>query len=306
MNFVGMQHLQVHVAGTPDNRDPVIAAQSLANLIQSRIPDKLTPLTVAVYLQGFGHDGHLYSEDGTWAPALRYFCAEDTLPDVLGFPDGSPGDFSNRAYRHPFLLNTTKAGPMRAWTNAFLAELAIRHSAGQIPHPNNFLWTFDTESWIATYGGANAVKMLHEVASRPNIWNTWPVPGSEGWQPPVTRPGWTSNWPISPAPAGKTLKQLYDAQRAIQGANNVTVWPPDIRDAFAGIVSTLRADDPRNQPFMKWYYDITFAAQDAVMFTAAYQPIKTAYPGSLCLNYDSARYDGAIDTTGWWVDPSLP
>ncbi|GJQ28873.1 MAG: hypothetical protein HBSAPP03_07570 [Phycisphaerae bacterium] len=323
--FVSMESVQVHSPW--EHPDPIVAARTLAQRIVNHIAwGQQTADTTAIFLHGWGHDGKHTDCSCTndtecdcccadvYTTPTRFFCEADRLVglDDIEFPDFEAPDRSDRAYRHPFLKNATKAGPLRAWTMDFMAELekirTLETDPLYLPHlPNGdnhaITWTFDTESHIAAYQGVNSLFMLHTLADDyPEIWNSWTVPGSPGWEPPNAWPSWNATnqaYDTMPSNApGMTLAELYAAARAVY-----TNWPADITDDQNGGID-LGEDPthPTNRKFLVWWYSIARRAEDAVMAVSGYDEIKAVWTASVCSNYDNARTDGETDTFGWFLD----
>lgn len=330
MNAVNVHEITVLNTHTPEGAAAAVVASIHANLAS---PAHISANTICVIMRGFGHDlpfSETTSGPNATEQSLRFFTESDRLSginDFTSFPAPRPndGDMSARAYRHPFLRNTTTGGPMRAWMEDYVAAFnryvdpndALYDST--IPNPNNpaihYRYYFDQEAWIATYGGPNAVFMLKTLAQSQAIWETWKVPGSPGWVAPAESELVNASTTAGFASAsGMTAKAMYDAVRDAQIAFNsdpqvadIAVWPASIT-ASGGIISinaTHRADIVQNQPYMQWWYHVTKAAESAVLETSGYEILRAAWPGVICGNYDAARYDGTVDATSWFQDADL-
>lgn len=324
--FVSMESVQVHAPG--QHPDPIVAARTIAQRIVNHIAwGQQTADTTAIFLHGWGHDGALSDCPCTsgsgcapcccsavWNQNTRFFCEADRLVglDDSEFPStNDPEDRTYRAYRHPFLKNATRVGPLRAWTQSFMAEMEKIRTLSTNPLylpalPNGddhtITWTFDTESPIAAYQGVNSLFMLRKLAEDyPEIWDTWVVPGSPGWETPNQWPAWnTTNQAYDTMPSnapGMTLAELYAAARAVY-----TNWPEDILDQDDGINVGLGPTNAQNRKFLIWWYSIARRAEDAVMTVSGYDEIKAVWTASVCSNYDNARTDGETDTYGWFID----
>jgi hypothetical protein len=303
--FVSMVGVQIHVP--TQFPDPVNAANHVASRILAGLANgTLHEDGISVLLAGFGHDW-FQSQPG-WSgtsflpPTSFWVHATDSLPGMTSFqfPDPPPINdplgqrLDARPWRHPFPINATQAAPLKEWMEDFVDRIeAIHASDPNLPDPALWRFYFDTEPFIYFVGERNGVYIPNFLASQANdtnsIWNTWPVPGSEGWQPPTT-------FPLPPGEPrhGKTLAELYAEARAKYG------WPTNPEVAFN---ASQRADHSSNRPHMIWWMSIWHRAADAVMKNCAYDVLEAAWPGVRYGNYDSARYDGKIDTTSWFDDP---
>ncbi|MDX2132226.1 MAG: hypothetical protein SFY69_09250 [Planctomycetota bacterium] len=325
-----MQTVDVHwrpYYPNPQNPTPESAAAALAQRVLADFTSNLiTPDNVCVIVRGFGHDTE--RSDPTWfateqnLPALGFWTpgtTQDPGPDVLRWPNGTPltpfnfpeaptnyppdpnspnypGDarFDARPWRHPFPVNATLGGPLRAWMVEFVDELdaqiaAIRVNNPAFPPVSDWRFYFDVEAFILTTGSRNGVFMPWFLASQagdPNsIWNTWKVPGSPGWVPPQSFPG----------SDGMTLAEMWNAAAAAYG------WIVDPDDAFN---FNRRADHPDNRPYMIWWMSIWRNVHQAVMDNAAYSVLRAKFGSSIRVgNYNGTRTDGALDQVGWHLPP---
>lgn len=211
MRFIGIQREPVDAPSGTAQSDAIALAATIAGNITA---GEVTADKIAIWLRDWGHD-YLSSEDNGpqgRRQQTRFFTEADRLNgyvrahDLSMFPDPGSDDNSDRWYRHPFLQNATLSGPLRQYTQSFTATF-VTAAATHGFNPNNVRFHFDCEPYMVVLGNRNSVKVLHELASNPNICNTWKVPGSTGWQPPTAWPVWNATMPSS-AP-GKTLAEMY-------------------------------------------------------------------------------------------------
>lgn len=305
--FVGQ--ITISMQAGPNGDDSEEKAQQVFNAIHSRItatPPTLTEETVCIVMRHFGHDQA--SDDGA-NPSLdpdsptRFFCLDDrnVLPsldetdDQNGFPihratDGAARDA--RSYRHPFLLNSTEVAPLRTWCEQFVTELD--DLCDGLYDPNKFRFYFECEAFIHVLGNQNGVFMLQYLANQSDIWNNWPVPGSDEWAPAEDMP------PVE-TDTGKTLAELYAEERQRNGS-----WPLSILDGTSGIDSALPGTHARNRAFVIWWESVTQKTLDAVLWNCAYSVIKTQWSGAKCGNYDHSVVDGGGTTTSWYMGRVCP
>lgn len=170
----------------PDFDNPVNAANRLALKIHENFAaGSITADNIAIYLHGFGYD-HTLCDDYPDTPCpnsnlvTRFFT--DTDASLLGindfsFPDDPATGGINqdaRTFRHPFLRNATKQGPLRVWAEAFMdafdAKITQIRTNPQhnpyrpdLPHPSVYRWYFDTEAWFALPGNRNGVVDVDDV-----------------------------------------------------------------------------------------------------------------------------------------------
>lgn len=188
---------------------------------------------VCVLIAFFGHKSLPWGESEEYPPANMGFWQfpegpnEDSTDEVLDFvvPDTS----AEARRSHPFLKNMTQTSPLRQYMIDFceaLEELREVDGLDTLPNPGNYLWFFDTEAGIS--GGANdvATRTLWHILywNSGEIWNTWPVPGTDGWQPPQDY-----NPYVDSATHGKTFAELSDER------DNASPWAHDIFDATHGL-----------------------------------------------------------------------
>jgi len=260
--------------------DPEAAAVQAANNALSQIAAGLTPSEhLCVILHNFGHDFN--GSESSPGQVTRFFREADRLPGLLDGDFPINDGYSNRSYRHPFLLNATPQSPLRAWMQTFVTKWKnLQASNPSLPTPTR--WFFDTEVNIALPGNPNPLHMLWYLSSEEAILPQW------------------AQWSTSQVPgfaAGTTMASLYANVRAQYG------WPVSINGA-GGINPELEVDDATNRPFMIWYYQITRRVEDAVMDNCLYSVVKAGWPNASIRvgNYDAARLDGNVDSTGWFMD----
>ncbi|GJQ28884.1 MAG: hypothetical protein HBSAPP03_07680 [Phycisphaerae bacterium] len=288
--------------GFPDPEDAAdaLSVQALDDFTNGRI----TASTVAVILRGLAHDWEQSQPEWQpqpWNPTLSFWVhGEDDLPGLEpnNFPD--PPTQSNprldaRPWRHLFPKNATTASPIRAWMTAFAARLrsnveTIRQVNEDFPEVARWRFYMDIEAFILWTGDKNGVKVPEFLAAQhanPNsIWNTWRVPGSAGWQPSASYPG----------THGMTLAQLYAEAASAYG------WPTNPMLAFD---SQQRADAIHNRSYMVWWMSLWRNVHQAVLDNAVFEPLREVFeaPDLKCGNYESALFDGDIDSTGWHTYP---
>lgn len=276
------------------------AAQVMGDIEAGRLPPGGGG-RVCLYLWGFGHnteyivDGNGQVHDYTQSPT-RFYRELDRLPGLLDddFPVRPPNDGGTaRAYKHPFLINSgtrptisNVPPPMRVWMTDFChawKDLRASNPAyANLPDPDRFF--LDSEPALCEPPGPNSIWMLHFLATHGEIWNQWPVPGA---------PAQSSGQPA-------TLASLY-----AQARSHHPNWPADITDSEHGGIRAgilYPAIDGQNRPFFEWYWNITAAAEDAVMEYSAYSVIRSEFPSAKAGNFGHSRFDGLSDTTGWYRD----
>ncbi len=192
-----------------------------------------TQSNIAVFLKDFGHVINTELPD----PATGFFNeAWDTAQmgslDPLDFPSQT-----GKVYLHPFLANATTGSnaTLRGWMTEYVTSLAAQIATWNGNHndpaeklqPEHWQWSFDTETAIMSdsAGARDDVYMLSYLASQPDIWNTWKVPGSAGWKPSADHASNTN---------GKTLAYMYD------DVKTAYAWPDDINDNTYGLDTTRR------------------------------------------------------------------
>lgn len=110
-----------------------------------------------------------------------------------------PGQ-SNRSYRHPFLVNATGASPLRAYMQGYAARLKNRFDTDAGPLHNDvadevqptFIFDAEQAHVVQRPDKHSCIYMLWFLtqAKVPGttdqyIWDTFKVPGSDGWTPPT-------------------------------------------------------------------------------------------------------------------------
>jgi hypothetical protein len=237
----------------------------------------------------------------------------ETDPPVMD-SDADPAFWaSNRAYRHPFLINAGDPGvglvhtdphqpppavipPLRQWMYEFVTEyqrLQVEVYNGTttpyvLPNPAKFY--LDTEPQIVFAGGGrNEVHMLWWIAQRPQYWGTQ-VPGT-GRQVP----GY---------PPGTNLAILYEQART-SGRHTL---PASINDLALGLNRNFPAEHQHNRPFMAWWEEICLHTQAEVLKYSVYSQVKFAWPNVKCGNWAEAEMDGGVapGNTGWIMDWEHP
>lgn len=325
-HFTAIQIVDVHPGGAAEN-NPVTAAETLANTIRTNFQaGKIESKSVCVFIRGFGHDNVASDpnypaagrfDQGYWQGNTCIYATGLFLPpidDRLGltvnqfphqpnpYPPNHPtqeGDdtaLDARPWRQPFVLNATTAAPLAEWMRRFVTRYKELYQAPNsgLPDPRDYLFAFDTESSLGFVGSPNSVfiprnlYLYSQQPGNPDIWGTWPVPGSQNWQPP-------SAFPVPPGEAvhGQTLAALW--QYGVQQFG----WPSDPSMAFNPVLS---ASHPANRAHMVFWYTLAQRWLDSIMKYCAYDILEEAWPGVRYCNFDASRYDGVTDTTGWYMD----
>ncbi|CAG0979068.1 hypothetical protein PHYC_01665 [Phycisphaerales bacterium] len=322
--FAAMQRRNVHYAAdypNPGDATPEAAANMVCNYILANFDaGRISATNTTVLLGGWGHDwynsqpgwvdppdpslpqGHAFLPDlGFFQPitdALVGLSPQDFRdppnPFPLNFPM-QPGDnqrLEARAWRHPFTINATQGAVLRQWTQRFVNQVNVfKQATPRLPDPRQWGLYLDSEPFILFTGERNGVFMPHYLATarRTDIWNTWPVPGSPGWQPP-------SGFPLQPNETrhGMTLDEMYNAVRVQNG------WPENPGNAFD---PESRADTLANRSAMIWWMNLWQRAADAVVANCFYDVVKPAWPGCRFGNWDTSSVDGVNDTTPWYLNP---
>jgi hypothetical protein len=306
-------------------RDPIALADEVATKMYTArygTPQTLFEGRVMLLVQNWGRDfhDHDYKIDpdtgevfldpvtqeaipNTSEYAIRFFRADDRLPASDGRPAMTDLDFPNtpghadwgtaRSYRHPFIKAAESLpanNPLKAWTIAFATRLKDIHDNQNLPGwvgqqlPYLERVAFDVEAPITLTKARNGVKMLDELARRPSYWNR-------------QLPGY---------PVGTSLATLYNAEIGPGGSgfpDNLPDGTPGILTTGVGISDTIGdAYDIRNRRFMVWAYRIYQRVTDAITNNAGYEPLRAAFPGVICGNYDDGACDGVTDSTGWMQD----
>lgn len=273
---------------------PAAAAATTAQQVQTALALPNTwalsdGSNLCIFLKNFGHKFMDYTGEGE---RLCFYREEWDVASIGGLDSGDFTSPNGRPYAHPFLANTTtEEAPLKEWMEEYVDALEAEVATRSLPSPNSWRFYFDTESTVRQVDTRDDVFMLRHLYLYDSgaIWNTWAVPGTEGWVPPDSDHYYAS---------GRTLSDMYDGIRIQFG------WPLDLLDPVNGLLynTTSDAQHPRNMPFLLWWYSICKRAEDAVMANCAYGPLKAQWPTARCGNWDAARVDGEPDYTGWYLD----
>lgn len=303
----------------------------------------------------------------TWFLNRTFFYPNDRLPGLLDDPGAVPGPGEeqfvgralepkqddhglwyydsasvNRSYRHPFLLNATQASPLRLYMTKYANRLKshlVSSAAGPLQGGTPSFY-FDVEgSHIIQAPNQYAVRMLWFLtkAMAPDenneltlsIWNTFKVPGSDGWTTPVDSE--LNGHPFAGfrASGGKTLNELYQAEAARQDPTGTdTHWPrrilplapnEDFTLSLEGLLnhyssnaSTSSPDREELRPIMLWWYEVCSKAEAQVWENAIFEPLHNAFPSAKLNSYQFATTDGKVDDSatvrdiGTLPTPSYP
>jgi len=305
--FASMTHVNVRDDSVRQD-NPRLAAREAARLAIEHIEmGRIRPDQVCILLQNFGHHDRCTEQYGGQncpshaASRTRFFQEADRLElllgDPLAFPNGYFVDdlnyYTHRTFRHPFLnrdfdplnpVGQCSTAVLRKWMDEFIDEYQIIQAERlpqetALPDPSRFF--FDTETLMVLPPIRNDVLMFAFLASRPEIWGTGPTGPHAGWEVPGYAPG-------------TTLWSLYEAARLQNG------WSAGVPPLITS--TNVDANDPRNRPYMLFWYEVCDRATNAQMKSAAYDPIHQAWPGCVVGNYDHSRSDGAADTFGSFMD----
>lgn len=136
---------------------------------------------VMILITNFGHQKTEGFECGSrhTADGVKFFRPEDALFNT-------PGTLIE-VWRHPFPRNATTAGELRAWSVEFRTALinvlaTMNPPLPSTENPANWRYYFDCEARLTDEHSVQAMRMLqHLHDGQTTIWNTWKVPGSQGW-----------------------------------------------------------------------------------------------------------------------------
>lgn len=200
----------------------------------------------------------------------------------------SPGAFSNRTYRHPFLVNAESLNaPLKLWTRAFLT--AYKAGVGNIAPPHAFY--LDCEPFIAylasieqgqqAHDSANGCWMLFKIRENPAYWNRV-LPGDA---------------------QGRTLSERYENDHVAFGLP----WPDSrlIDPSNAYFEPRLSSAHPTNRRIMHWWVNVICReAIEQVYENCMWSEIRAAFPTNTPRygNYQSYRTDGALSPTAMTYD----
>lgn len=331
----------VHVWTFGHSADPVQVADDAVQEVLNRlyVTHTLQPDKICLNLIGLGHTKEQFECEGNppnWVDhrqdGNRYFTESDRLPglddyegDITATPHvhwpvarqdppccplsacGQDGWFASdytaaRAYRHPFLANARDGGLLRNWCAAFIQRYRdvqtyrLQNNLDPLPDPD-MLVVVD-ESWIFLPGAGDGTFMLWFLATHGPYWSN---------------PNQDPRWYVPGYPAGTTLASLYADFRASH-APSLDI-PANILDAIGpfGQPPTFHPEgDKEVRAIMLWWLEVTARAIDAVWQKSLYSVAHAswAWPQTntygeyrvKCSNYGVARWDGAVDFTGWFRD----
>ena len=274
---------------------------------------------------------------------IAFPTSEQDSSTVNGVVHYSPGA-GNRSFRHPFLVNATLQSPLRGYIQTYADELRSRLDAsdrtnlqavsGVTPCAQpTFIFDAEQAHIVQRPDKHSCIYMLWFLTQAkvpgadPNstneadfIWNTFKVPGSEGWTPPTKSEIYENAVIASPetgfaTTTGKTLAELYAIERAKQNPSAelgqwTTADTEDYRQHWPSSFSQLQAllgayansasilpDDPRVRGIMLWWMEVCAKAEGAIWENAVFGPLHAQFPGSKFINYTQMTTDGRVDTS---------
>jgi hypothetical protein len=234
------------------------------------------------------------------------------FPVVNQFPPSSniniPRLYSDRSYRHPFLLNAGPTGPLKLWMEEFRATYrAAQQTLGTSVLPNPTQVYLDVEPTIMELGSmdefystpresANSVHILKQIYAsrsganfnRPNRWNdpSVPVPGDPG---DVQHPN------------GLCLRDAYMRDKDFFGLP-VLDGEPNLNNLIAvdgGVL--VPGSHPGNRRICLWFAEVCERAEEAVLKNCVYDVVRhptLGWPNAKVGNYGKSKLDGSLKYVG--------